>query len=127
MAGTFSSEDQHHFVSNQRFHALIEWAIEVASEIDDPNAPEYISKMQRGYEEIYAPCTDIELDQELDKVEQVFWSKAFQLVGHSLFNRVLGSKEADNWRPSAIADAIIVSRMLQKLSGEYLEYTKQNF
>jgi hypothetical protein len=113
--------------SNKRFCALIEWAVEVASEIDDPKAPEHITKMQRDYEGVYAPCSDINLDKELGKDEQVFWSKAFQLVGHGLFSRALGSKETDDWRPSAIADAIAISRMLQKLSGEYLEYTKQNF
>lgn len=127
MAGSFSSLDHNHFVCNKRFCALMEWAIEVAIQINDPKASDYISKMQQGYDEIYAPCTDIDLASELGKEEQVFWSKAFQLVGHKLFNKALGTTETDAWRPSAIADAVIVSRMLQKLSGEYLEYTKENF
>ncbi|MDX5993940.1 hypothetical protein [Ectopseudomonas alcaliphila] len=127
MAGAFSAEDQHHFVSNKRFCALMEWAIEVASEINEAQAADFVAKMQQGYDELYAICTDIDLDKELDKKEQVFWSKAFQIVGHRLFNRTLGSTESDDWRPSAIADAFTISRMLQKLSGEYLVYTKQNF
>jgi hypothetical protein len=127
MAGAFSAGEQHHFVSNKRFCALIEWAIEVAPEINDPKTAGHISKMQQGYDDLYLPCTDIDLDKELNKDEQVFWSKAFQIVGHRLFNRALGSTETDDWRPSAIADAVTVSRMLQKLSGQYLEYTKNNF
>lgn len=127
MSGTFSSKDHHHILSNKRFCALMEWAMEVASEINDPKAVDHLSKMQQDYENIYLPCTDLDFENELNKDEQVFWSKAFQIVAHKLFNRELGSTETDDWRPSAIADAFAISRMLQGLSGEYLEYVRKEF
>ncbi len=127
MAGSFSAKDQHHFVSNKRFCALIEWAIDAASGINDEKRNEYISKMQQGYNELYAICADIDLEGDLNNDEQAFWSKAFQVVSHQLFNRTIGPTESDNWRPSAIADAVSVSRMLQKLSGEHLDFTETNF
>jgi len=127
MAGAFSSKDQHHFVSNKRFIALMEWAIEVAPEINDPKAFDHISKMQREYENRYSICTDIDFEKEFNKDEQIFWSKVFQVVAHKLFNRSLGSIETNDWRPSAIADAFTVSHMLQKLAGEYLEYSRNEF
>ncbi len=127
MAGAFSAGEQQHFVSDKRFFAQIDRAIEVTSEINDPKTAGHISKMQQGYDDLYATSTDIDLDKELNKDEQIFWSKAFQILGHGLFNRALGSTETDDWRPSAIDDAVTVSRMLQKLSGEYFEYTKKIF
>ncbi len=127
MAGSFSTQDQHFFVSNKRFCALLEWAIEAAPRINDKKGKDYILKMQQNYQDIYSPCTDIDLSSELNKDEQVFWAKVFQVVGHQLFNRTLGSTESENWRPGAIADAVSVSRMLQKLSREYLDYNETNF
>lgn len=127
MSGSFSTADQHHFVRNLRFRALMEWAIEVAVQINDPKSVDYISKMQRGYDGLYSLCTDIDLDQVLDQEEKVFWSKAFQLTGHQLFQRTIGTTETDHWRPSAIADALTVSRMLQQSSGVSLDYTQTEF
>lgn len=127
MAGLFSVEEQHHSVSNKRFYALLEWAMEVGIEISGENTADYVSKMQEGVENIYFPCTYINFGEVLNEQEKVFWSKAFQVVAHKLFDRSLGSLETNDWRSSAIADACIVSRMLQESTGEYLDYRQANF
>lgn len=127
MAGSFFAQDQHYFVSNKRFCALIEWAMDAASGINDVKKNEYISKMQQGYQELYAPCSDIDLEGELSKDEKIFWFKVFQVVAHQIFMRTIGSAESDGWRPSAIADVVSISRMLQKLTGKNLDFTKTNF
>lgn len=116
MAGLFEARTQHLVVSNMRFYALMEWAIDVASGIDDSKGPLHISKMQRGYKENYSLVTYLDLDGELDYAEQVFWSEAFAVVGDQLFHRTIGTTDDDSWRPSAIADAVILSRMLRDLS-----------
>lgn len=122
MSATFFLENNELTVRNHRFNNLIEWAVEAAEAFPNPDQ-EKIEKMKELLQVVFSPRGALHFEQHFNQEEMVFWAKAFLQVAHDVFDRKLGKQDTIAWQPSAIADAVTISRMLQNYCGKLLKVT----
>jgi len=124
MASSFYIGEKSLFVSNSRFGALIDFALQVASNEEEND---YIKKLEELSGSFF-PGSDLDLENDFSNTEEkIFWSKVFQAVAHKVFLREIGNIQELNWQPSLICDSVSISRMLQDYTNEKLPYTEKFF
>ena len=116
MSGTFYNGITDHTVSNLRFSNLFEWVISSSKKINENNASTYIEKMEELSECVFIPHTFVKFQDNFEE-ELEFWSKAFFQLGHDIFNGEVGNHDNRMWQPSAIGDAMFISKMIKELSN----------
>lgn len=113
MSDTFSADNTHYTVSNLRFCNLLNWSISIAEKVENEKKSEYIEKMQKLTENQFIPCTDCNFHQEFSIRELEYWSRVFSQLGYAIYEGKIGNQEEKTWQPTAIADALYLSRMLK--------------
>lgn len=116
MASEISIGEQCLWVANHRLRSLINFVIEVATDVPTTDQEEeFIAKFMRWDEEEYFPGIGLNLNERFPTtVEKRFWSKIFMNVARRIFSRQLGNQDDESWQCSAIGDAYITARMLTK-------------
>ncbi|MCY1243682.1 hypothetical protein J2W27_002653 [Variovorax boronicumulans] len=105
--------DQEIFVSNRRFSTLVEFGLEVADSVASSERDlTFVQKLKAEAQSFYR---GIDLDLEklfLAKDEFRFWSMVYAELAVRIERKEIGNPEGEDWRPSATAEALALSKML---------------
>jgi hypothetical protein len=115
MASRISYQDQFFYVSNQRFHSLIEFGLEVGQKSAETDVEKsYVSGLRERCGAFY-PGYDLSIEQEFPlQDERKFWARMFFDLAHLIFKREIGKHDATFWQYSAVGDAYLLGRMITR-------------
>lgn len=119
MTSAFLSSTGSVFVSNNRLASLVSFAIQVGEELASTPAESIFVAKLREEEQAMFPGYDLSLqDAFASPGAKFFWSKVFAEVAVRIGSRTIGNTEPPHeWRVSAQADALAVSRLLLREAG----------
>ncbi len=105
--------DREIFVSNQRFSTLIEFGLEVADTVASSEQDRsFVQRLKAEAENFYRGI-DLDLEELFSgKDEFGFWSRVYAELAVRIERKEIGNPEIDDWRPSATAEALALSKML---------------
>jgi hypothetical protein len=119
MASCISYKEQFIWVSNQRFAALIEFAIQIGEQTaTTPDERAAVARLRKAGEAFY-PGYDFHLDREFITLdERKFWARCFHDVARAIFLRQVGEHDTEFWQSGAIGDAYLIGRLLTQAVRE---------
>jgi hypothetical protein len=113
MSTDITLRDQYLGVSNQRFSAMLAFAIQIGSEQASCEEERRHVDRLREFEDRAWPGIRFDLDERFpDIAEKKFWAAVFHDLARRIFLRQIGNHETTFWQSSAIGDAYVVARML---------------
>jgi hypothetical protein len=115
MASHITYQDQFFCVSNQRFHSLIEFGLEVGQKSAATDVERsYVSGLRERSGAFY-PGYDLAIEQEFpSRDERKFWARVFFDLAHLIFQREIGKQDISFWQYSAVGDAYLLGRMITR-------------
>ena len=116
MSSAIGYRDQFFNVTNQRFENLIEFALEVGSQIADSDQQKlYVESLRDKAKNTYYRGYDLSIETEWpSRDERKFWSKVLFDVAHLIYQRKLGGQDAQFWQYSAIGEAYLFARLISR-------------
>ena len=115
MASAISFKDQFFYVSNQRFHSLIEFGMEVGEKTATTDEDKsFVSDLRKRSDAFY-PGYDFAIEREFPSlIESKFWARVFFELAHLIFRREIGNQEDTFWQYSAVGDAYLFGRVITR-------------
>ena len=121
MSSTFSFVDVDYSVSNARFGNLLRWALICSADVQHDNKDLFVSKMRSLIEDLFIPIGMLNFHEHFNIDELKFWSDVFFRLGVEIYEGNVGNQSNREWQPTAIADAIQISRLLKDLAWNMKE------
>ena len=115
MSGAFCFENIDYSVSNVRFGNLLRWALRCSVDIQHEKKDAFVAKMNQLAEDLFIPIGMLNFHEHFDIDELEFWSEVFFRLGVEIFEGRIGNQTNRDWQPTAIADAMQISRLLKDL------------
>jgi hypothetical protein len=113
VSSDISLGDQYLWVSNQRFSALLAFALQVGGEAARTDEQRRYVDRLRQFEGQAWPGIGFDLEEQFPEVaEKKWWASIFHDVARQIFLRRIGHHDVTFWQTSAIGDAYVVARML---------------
>lgn len=115
MASCISYQDQFFYVSNQRFHSLIEFGLEVGQRSAETDVERSHVAGLRERSTAFYPGYDLAIEQEFPtRDDRKFWARVFFDLAHLIFTREIGNQDVAFWQYSAVGDAYLLGRMITR-------------
>ena len=115
MASCISYNDQFFYVSNQRFHSLIKFGLDVGQKSAETDIERFYVSGLRERSDAFYPGYDLAIEQEFPtRDERKFWARVFFDLAHLIFRREIGNQDTTFWQYSAVGDAYLLGRMITR-------------
>lgn len=115
MSGAFCFGDLDYSVSNVRFANLLRWVVNCALDVQYEKKDVFMAKMSGLVEDLFIPIGMLNFHEHFEVDELQFWSDVFFKMGVDIYEGRVGNQTNREWQPTAIADAIQISRLLNDL------------
>ena len=115
MSSTFCFAEIDYIVNNLRFNNLLGWILICSESVDHDNKTSYVSRMHDLSQGLFIPAGYVKFEEKFDVDELEYWSKVFFKLGYDIYEGRIGNQSNREWQPTAIADAIQISRLLKEL------------
>lgn len=113
MSSCISYQDQFFYVSNQRFHSLIEFGLQVAEKTSESDGERPFIAGLRERSVAFFPGYEFAIEQEFPtRDERKFWARVFFDLAYLIFKREIGNQDTTFWQYSAVGDAYLLGRMI---------------
>ena len=118
MSAGFHKGNRSVIVSNKRFESLINFAIQVGTELaSQPDERKCISILQQFYSQAYLG-KDLQIEEEFPSTsQQSFMARTFHLLSIKISSNSICNEEPPNdWRPSASKEAAEIANLFSTCS-----------
>lgn len=115
MASRISYQDQFFYVSNQRFHSLVEFGLEIGQKSAATETERAFVAGLRARSDAFFPGYDLAIEREFpSREERKFWARVFFDLAYLIFRREVGAQDTTFWQYSAVGDAYLLGRMITR-------------
>ncbi len=122
MTSHFETDKFELTVRNNRFAAMMEWAIIAANEIKFGDEIKYIEDFEHNSINIWCPTNGVNFSEDLSKKEAAFWSMSFWIAAIRIHQKKICPGDiAVGSRVDHIVNMRKVSDMLFKLAGDEVD------
>lgn len=117
MASAFGDGHNYFYVSNTRFDTLINFAIEVGSDLAKNDVERNsVARLKNSWEHEFWNGIDIDLDKYFLTIdERKFWAAVFLAIAWRVYHRQIGNQNDSTWQVSVISECRMISLMLTHL------------
>jgi hypothetical protein len=117
VSSAFGDGHNYFYVSNVRFTTLIEFAIEVGSDLAlEQSERDSVARLRNSLEHEFWNGFDIDLDKYFPTIEErKFWAAVFLATAWRVFRRQIGNQDNSTWQVPVISECRMISLMLTHL------------
>ena len=117
VSSAFGDGQNYFYVSNVRFTTLLEFGIEVGSQLaQEPRDRESVARLRNSVDHEFWNGFELDLDKYFLTIgERKFWASVFLAVAWRVFHRQIGNQDDSTWQVAVISECRMISLMLTHL------------